>query len=137
MQIAVELYGFDIKSFGKFFFVKLNEFIAQRLGHLCLDLVEQRNHIVLQRSFSSALEINEIRFAVFHHDVARLEIAVHEEIVGRRADKIGEGVEIVVQARFIENDFLMWLDEIIFEIIQVVDDGLSVETCFISIFLNS
>lgn len=75
------------------------------------------------------LEINEIRLSIFHHDVARLEIAVHEEIVGRRADEIGKGVEIVVEPRFVENDFLMRLDKIIFEIIQVVNDGLTVETC--------
>ena len=50
-------------------------------------------------------------------------------VIVSRADEIGKSVEIVVEPCLVENDFLVRLDEIIFEIVEVVDDGLSVETC--------
>ena len=42
-------------------------------------------------------------------------------------NEVGEGFEVLAQARLVEVDFLVWFDEIVLEIVQIIYDGLSVE----------
>ena len=126
--VKVEFHLIGIDEWLQFLFIVLNQFVACGLRHLRLHLIEQRNHIIIQRAFSSALEVDEIQFVIFHHNVARLEISVHEEFAWGLADEIGEGLEILAQSRLVELDFLVRLDEIVFEIVQVVENALTVET---------
>ena len=106
----------------------MKQFVADGLRNLCFHLIKQRNHIIVQRPFTPALEVNEIQLVVLDHDVARLEIAIHEEVAWSLADEVGEGLEVLAQSRLVEVDFLVRLDEIVFEVVQIINDGLAVET---------
>ena len=125
--IKVEFDLLRIHELRKFHLIIINEFVADGLWQLRLHLIEQRHDIVIQRAFPSALKVDEIQLVIFDHDVARLEIAVHEIVARSLTEEVGESVEIAVEARLVEVDFLVRLHEIVFEIVEVVEDGLSVE----------
>ena len=95
---------------------------------LRLHLVEQRHHVILQGSFSSALVIDEARLTMIHHDVPRLEITVHEGFVKGLANEIGKGVAFGFESGFVKDDLGMRLHEIILEIVEVVHHRRLVET---------
>ena len=95
-QIAVELQGVKVKMLCNNAFIVLDELVAKVLRHLCFHLIQQRNHIVLKRSLPSALKIDVAGDAVVNHDVAGLEVAVHEKRVASFEDEVCKTLEISI-----------------------------------------
>ena len=79
------------------FQVLVNQFLAQAVRIVGLGLPEERSHVVIQRSFPSSLEINQVRLSVLHHDITALEVAIHEYRLGFHAlyQCLAKGFEIV------------------------------------------
>jgi len=89
-------------------------------------VIQKRCDVVLQSAFAAALIVDEKRIAGTQENVAGLEVTV-EEIIARSTEKeFGEAAEIVFEGLFVE-----WntgqAKKIVFEIVQVPGDGLSVE----------
>ena len=62
----------------QFIQIHINQLFTQLLMEICSSLPEKRSYIVIYRTFSTALKIDEIRFTIFHHHVTRLKIPIHE-----------------------------------------------------------
>ena len=77
--------------------VFVNQFLAQAVRIVGLGLPEERSHVVIQWSFPSSLEINQVRLSVLHHDITALEVTIHEYRLGFHAlyQCLAKGFEIV------------------------------------------
>ena len=67
----------------KFIYIQLHQFFTQIWVKISFSLPQERCYIIVNRSFSSALEINEIWyfftiFIFYDHHVTRLKIAIHK-----------------------------------------------------------
>ena len=81
----------------------------------------------MQRALAASLVIEETGLAVAQHDVARLEIAIQKVIARRAEQKFGQAAEVVFQRLLVERNAGK-PQKIIFEVVQVPRDGLTVET---------
>jgi hypothetical protein len=80
----------------------------------------------LQGAFAATLIIDEKGLATAQQDVARLEITVEEVIARSAEEKIGQAAEIVLETLFIKRNGGE-SKKIIFEIVQIPGDGLTIE----------
>ena len=79
------------------FQVLVNQFLAQAVRIVGLGLPEERSHVVIQWSFPSSLEINQVRLFLLHHDITALEVTIHEYRLGFHAlyQCLAKGFEVV------------------------------------------
>src|SRR5581483_1263926 len=108
--------------------IMIEQLLPQFGRKIGLGIVQKRGYVVLERALAAALIIQEIRLSVAQHDVARLEIAVEEEVAGRREQEFREPAEVVFQRLLAERN-AGEPQKIIFEVIQIPRDRLPVETC--------
>ena len=78
-------------------FVFCDEFSAQRGGEVRFGLPKEGDEVVEQGTSSAALEIDEVGIAIAHHDVAGLEIAVHEAGAGEGEQGVSQLAELCFQ----------------------------------------
>src|SRR5256885_1856634 len=117
----------DLGVFGDAIEIVIEKLLAEFGREVGLCVEEERGQVVLECAFATALIVEKIRFAVAKHDVAGLEVAVEEKIAFGTEKKLGEAFEIVFERLFVEWD-AGEAEEIIFEIVQIPDDGLAIET---------
>lgn len=98
----------------------LHQLVSERLRHLGFHLIQQGDDVILHRASSSSLIVNEIRLLMVDHHVARLEVTVHEEIVRRLGEISGQLAELVLESLFVEDDLGVGLDEVVFEVVEVI-----------------
>src|SRR5262249_8205736 len=84
--------------------VEVEELLAQFGREIGLGVVEERGDVVLQRAFSAALVIEEEGIRVAQHDVARLKIAIEEEVVVGAEQELGEATEVVFEGLLVERN---------------------------------
>ena len=80
----------------------------------------------MQRAFSAPLIVEEKGPPVMQHDVARLKVPVEEKVVIRAQQEFCQLREIVLQGLLVERHAGK-PQEIVFEVVQVPGDRLSVE----------
>src|SRR5205807_6605830 len=90
-------------------------------------VIQKRGDVVLQRAFAPALIVEKKRLALVQHDVARLEVAIHEVIAPGAQQKLRQPAEIIFQRLLVERNACQ-PQKIIFEVIQVPGNRLPVET---------
>jgi len=96
--------------------VMIEQLLPQFGRKIGLGIVQKRGDVILQRSLAPALVIEEIRLSVAEHDVARLEIAVEEEIARCREQEFREPAEVIFQRLLAERNACE-PQKIIFEVI--------------------
>src|SRR5882757_9773256 len=116
----------DLGVFGDAIEIVIEKLLAEFGRQVGLCVEEERRQIVLECAFAAALIVEKIGFAVAEHDVAGLEVAIEEKIAFGAEKKLGETLEIVFERLFVERD-ASEAEEIIFEVVEVPDDGLAVE----------
>ena len=106
--------------------VLVQQFLAEAVGIVGLGLPQERSHVVVDGTFAPALKVDEPRFTVLDHDVAALEVAVHER--GRTAAQqyVGHLLEVVLEAVLLEVES-GGFEEAILEVVQVPQDAAAVE----------
>jgi len=119
-------FAIDVCAFGDGIEIVIEKLLAKFGREIGFCVEEKRGEIVLQSAFAAALIIEEIRFAVAKHDVARLKVAVEEKIAVGAEKKIGEALEIVFERLLVEGN-AGEAEEIVFEIVEIPDDGLAIE----------
>src|SRR5258707_7938273 len=117
----------DLGVFGDAIEIVIEKLLTEFGREIGLCVEEERGQVVLECAFAATLVVEKIRFAVAKHDVAGLEVAIEEKIAFGTEKKLGEAFEIVFEGLFVE-----WnageAEEIIFEVVEIPDDGLAVET---------
>ena len=80
----------------------------------------ERSHVIIDRPPTTSLEINEIRFTIPDHDIAWLEVPVHEgRNIRRPVQKVQrEAFEVILKQDLVEFQTRR-LQKTVFEIIQV------------------
>ena len=106
--------------------VFVQQLFAQAFRITGLGLPEEGGHIVKERAFASALEIDEPRFTVLDHDIPALEVSVHEGSRRTAEQYIAHLHEVVFQLVFLEIQSRSF-QETIFEVVQIPEDGTLVE----------
>lgn len=125
-ESAMEAIGVDGLIFLDSIDVFVDELEAERVGEISLSLPEERSDVVVERTAATALEVDEPRLSVLNHDVARLEVAVHEsEGVGLH-ELVGEGIEVVLEATLFKFEPGS-LEEAVLEIVEVPHNRTAVE----------
>src|SRR5437762_8897238 len=117
----------DLGVFGDAIEIVIEKLLTEFGREIGLGVEEKRGQVVLECAFAAALIVEKIGFAVAKHDVAGLEVAIKEKIAFGAEKKFGEALEIVFERLFVEWD-AGEAEEIIFEIVQIPDDGLAIET---------
>ena len=103
------------------------EFAAQLVAVACRRLPEERGEVVVERTASAALEVDEIRFAVgVEHHVARLEVAVEERVDVLGGEVLGEETKVSLELQFVEVETRR-LQEAILEVVEVEEHAVLVE----------
>ena len=96
--------------------VMIEQLLSQFRWKIGLGVIQKRSDVVLERALASALIIQKVRLAVSEHNVARLEIAVEEEIARCREQEFREPAEVIFQRLFAEGNACE-PQKIIFEVI--------------------
>ncbi len=117
----------DLGVFGDAIEIVIEKLLAEFGREIGLCVEEERGQVVLECAFAAALVVEKIGFAVAKHDVAGLKVAIEEKIAFGTEKKLGEAFEIVFEGLFVEWD-AGEAEEIIFEIVEIPDDGLAIET---------
>ena len=102
------------------------QLLAEALGIVGLGLPEEGGDVVVDGALAPALEVDEPGFAVAYHHVAALEVAIHEGGRAAAQEDVGHLAEVVLQAVFLEVQ-PGGLEEAVFEVVQVPEDGAGVE----------
>ena len=102
------------------------QFHPERVWQIGFGLPQERSHIVIERAFTSALEIDEIRFPILYHHVTALEVAVQEGGRGTAHQNFGHVFEFIFQLVFLKLQTGSF-QKTVFEIIQVPQNGTLVE----------
>lgn len=110
---AVEEGGFG--AFVGDVFPEVEEFLAFFGGVVHVGIKDEGGEVVFLASAAQALEVDEIDFVVFDHEVLRLEIAMDEMFVGG-AEGFGDFEEGVVFLQGIWVFFEVVFDEVIEEV---------------------
>src|ERR1700733_11755185 len=106
--------------------VKIKQLLAQLWRQIGLRIVQQGSNVILQRPFASALIIEKKRLTIAQHDVAGLEIPVHEIVAIRAQQESRQTVKIVLQRLLIEWNSRQ-AQKVILKIVEVPGDGLPVK----------
>src|SRR6266705_1014971 len=106
----------NLGVFGDAIEIVIEKLLAKLGWEVGLCVEEERGQVVLECAFAAALIVEKIGFAVAKHDVARLKVAVEEEIAFGAEQKFGQALEIVFERLFVERD-AGEAEEIIFEIV--------------------
>ena len=106
--------------------IHIDQLIAKFLMEIGASLPEERSHIVIHRSFSAALKIDEIRLTIFHHHVSRLKIPIHERAHPALKQDICQTLKIRLKTVLLKIEPRS-LQKAIFEIIEVPIDAAKVE----------
>src|SRR5256886_2255719 len=116
----------DLGVFGDAIEIVIEKLLTEFGREIGLCVEEERGQIVLECAFAAALIVEKIGFAVAKHDVTGLKVAVEEKIAFGAEKKFGEALEIVFERLLVEGD-AGEAEEIIFEIVEIPDDGLTIE----------
>ena len=118
-QFRKEIASVDRLEVRLRFKVCLCEFLFQLRTVPGPGLPDERGQVIMYRSHAAALKVDEPQFAVLrHHDVAALEIPVHEMPAVARQQPVAQTVEILFQVGLAELHTGR-LQEAVFEIIEV------------------
>jgi len=120
-------FAIDLGVFGDAIEIVIEKLLAELGRKIGFRVEEQRGQIVLQRALAATLIVEEIRLAVAEHDVAGLKVAVEKKIAFGTEEEFGKALEIVFERLFVERN-AGEAEEIIFEIVEIPDDGLAIET---------
>src|ERR1700722_19217229 len=126
VEIMQKSFALDRDEVAESLDVKIKQLLAQLRGQIGLGIVQKGSNVILQRPFASALIIEKKRLTIAQHDVARLEIPVHEIVAIRAQQESRQTVEIVFQCLLIEGNSRQ-AQKVIFKIIEVPGDGLPVK----------
>src|SRR5262249_47717126 len=121
-----EFLAVDVGVFSDRLEIVIEELLAEFGRQICFGIEEERSEIVLQSTFAAALIIQKVGLAAAEHDVAGLKVAIKKIVAVGGQQEFGEPVEIVFEKLFVEGNSRQ-AKEIILEIVQVPDDGLSVK----------
>jgi len=113
-------------EFGERIEIVIEELLAEFGREIGFGVEEERGDVVLEGAFAAALIVHEVRITVVKKNVAGLEVAIEEIIARGSEEKIGEATEIVFKGAFVEGN-AGEAEKIVFEIVEVPGDGLSVE----------
>ena len=91
-------------------------------------LPQEGGNVVVDRTFASALEVDEPRFAVLYHNVTALEVAVHEGGGAATEQHVCHLLEVVFQPVFLEVHSRS-LEEAVFKVVQVPQNAAAIELC--------
>ena len=80
----------------------------------------------MERAAATTLIVDEPGAVIANHDIAGLEIPVHEMFGAGFQNKSGERPEIAFEPRLAERD-VRQLEEVVLEVVQIPLDGLAVE----------
>ena len=125
-QLAEELDAVDGLVLRYCLDVFVQQFVTQTLRIFGFGLPQEGSDVVVERSFPSALEVNEPRFAILYHDVAALEVAVHEGVGRTVKQHVAHLLEVVLQPVFLKFQTGCF-QEAVFEVVQVPKHGALVE----------
>ena len=100
--------------------------MAQTVGIVGFGLPQERSHVIVDRAFASALEVDKPGFAVLNHYVAALEVAIHESGGTAAKEYVRHLLEIIFQTVFLEIH-AGCLEETVFKVVQVPQDAAAVE----------
>jgi hypothetical protein len=106
--------------------IVIEKLLAKLRREIGFCVEEERSEIVLKRAFATALIVKKMGLALLQHNVAGLEVAVEEEVAVGGEKKPGEAFEIVFERLFVETD-ASEAEKIVFEIVEVPNDGLTVK----------
>ena len=113
-------------------FQRMIVFIHQLSAHLIRifgrSLPQERGQVVIVRTTTTTLEVDEVGFAIaVQHDIARLEVTIEETLrVLLGSQVLGQQAEVGLQLHFVEVE-LGSLQETVFEVVEVEQDGIGVE----------
>ena len=107
--------------FLKFGQITLQHLLLKCCRIFCSGMIDKRCHVIIYRSFPSALEVYEIRLGVTYHHITGIEVPVHEGLTFLSRQPIGKSLELVLQKHFIESQARR-LQEAVLEIVQVKKD---------------
>ena len=103
------------------------ELAAQLVAIACRCLPEERGEVIVVRTASTALEVDELRIAVgIEHNVACLEVAVEERVDILRRKILGEEAEVCLELQFVEVEPRRF-QEAILEVVEVEEHAVLVE----------
>ena len=108
--------------------VFLQQLLAQAVGIVCFGLPQEGGNVVVDRTFASALEVDEPRLAVLYHNVTALEVAVHEGGGAATEQHVCHLLEVVLQPVFLKVHPRS-LEEAVFKVVQVPQNAAAVELC--------
>ena len=120
-------------------YILVDQCLPECVREIGFGLPEEGGHVVVDRSPSPALEVNEPRPVFSQHDVAALEVPVHEGGCVLLQQDVGHGLEVIFQAVFLKIH-ARGFQEAILEIIEVpkhraaVEGGLRIATVEIQSF---
>ena len=107
--------------------VLCDEITAQLEAVLCRSLPQERSQIVIVRAFATALEVDEERITLsVKHDVAGLEITIHETLCRFGYQVLGEATEAGLQLHFVELQFCGF-QKAVFEVVEVKEHIVLIE----------
>ena len=84
------------------FQVSLQQLFAEGFRIAGASLPEEGGHVVVNRTATAALKVNEPGLTVHQHHVAGVEIPVHEGVGILRQELRPEAVEIILQPDFVK-----------------------------------
>ena len=102
--------------------VNTNQYLLQFIGIVGPCLPYKRCYIVIERAFPSALEVYEVRLAVFEHDVPGLEIAIHESAAPHHSKKVRAHLLHILMELYLAELQTTGLKETILEVVEVEPD---------------
>ncbi len=117
----------DFGEFGDGIKIVIEKLLAKFGRKIGFGIEEERGQIVLERAFAAALIVEEIRLSIAKHDVAGLEVAIEKIVAVGGEKKFGETIKIVFERLFVEGN-AGEAKKIVFEIVEIPNDGLAVET---------
>ena len=104
-----------------------DEIAAQFVRIFCRCLPQERCKVVVERTLSAALEIDERRVALgVEHDIACLEVAIEERVGGLGGEVFGEKTEVGLKLQLVKVEFRRF-EKAVFEVIEVEEHALLIE----------
>src|ERR1700677_1145705 len=104
VKIVQKIGALDFYKITESVDIKIQQLLAQLQWQIGLGIVQKGSDVILQRAFAPALIIQEKRLPALQHDIARLEVAIHEIVAVGAQQKIHQTIEIVFQRLFAERN---------------------------------
>src|SRR5579862_1905277 len=126
VKVAQKFFAIDLRKIPQPVDIKIKQLLPQIRRQVRLGIVEQGSNVILKRALAPALVIQEKRFPTSQHDIARLEIPIHEIVAIGAQQKVCQAVEVVFQSLLAKRNPGQ-PEKVILEIIQIPRNRLPVE----------